>query len=76
MTSLGIFGTFCGIYLALYPLDFSPGKMNDSIEELLDGMKVAFLTSLLGLLAAITFRIAAKDKLHAVIPPEQKEVLS
>lgn len=76
MTSLGIFGTFCGIYLALYPLDFSPGKMNDSIEELLDGMKVAFLTSLLGLLAAITFRIVAKDKLHAVIPPEQKEVLS
>ena len=76
MTSLGIFGTFCGIYLALYPLDFSLGKMNDSIEELLDGMKVAFLTSLLGLLAAIIFRIVAKDKLHAVIPPEQKEVLS
>ena len=79
MTSLGILGTFCGIFLALYPLDFSPGKMNDSIEELLDGMKIAFVTSLLGLFFAITFRFLVSmvsGKLHTEIPPEQKEVLS
>ena len=75
MTSLGILGTFCGIFLALYPLDFSLGKMNDSIEQLLDGMKVAFVTSLLGLFSAIVFRVVISDKLHAAIPPEQKEVL-
>lgn len=75
MTSLGILGTFCGIFLALYPLDFSPGKMNDSIEELLDGMKIAFVTSLLGLSFAIAFRVFVSGKLHEAIPPEQKEVL-
>lgn len=53
MTSLGIFGTFWGVFIALYPLDFSPGKMNASIESLLGGMTTAFTTSLLGLAFAI-----------------------
>ena len=75
MTSLGILGTFCGIFLALHPLDFSPGSRNESIEKLLDGMTVAFVTSLLGLFSAIIFRIVVSDKLHTSIPPEQKEVL-
>lgn len=57
MTSLGIFGTFCGIFIALYPLDFSPGQMNDSIEALLNGMRTAFVTSLLGIGSSIIFRI-------------------
>lgn len=56
MTSMGIFGTFCGIFVALYPLDFSPGKVNDSIEALLGGMKTAFVTSLVGLFSAILYR--------------------
>ena len=34
MMSTGILGTFCGIFIALYPLDFTPGNMNDSIEAL------------------------------------------
>lgn len=59
MTSLGILGTFSGIFLALYPLDFSPGKINDSIESLLGGMQTAFVTSLLGLAFAIAFRLTA-----------------
>lgn len=75
MTSLGILGTFCGIFLALHPLDFSPGSRNESIEKLLDGMTIAFVTSLLGLFSAIVFRIVVSDKLHTSIPPEQKEVL-
>ena len=55
MTSLGILGTFCGIFIALYPLDFSPGRMNDSVEALLNGMRTAFVTSLLGIAASIIF---------------------
>ena len=57
MTSLGIFGTFWGIFIALYPLDFSAEKINASIEALLKGMTAAFVTSLLGILAAIVSRI-------------------
>ena len=58
MTSLGILGTFCGIYVALYPLDFTPGNMNNSVTQLLDGMRTAFFTSLLGISSSIAFRAA------------------
>ena len=85
MTSLGILGTFCGIFIALYPLDFSPGKMNDSIEALLNGMTTAFVTSLLGIAFGILFRVVENTPLSdsvsrlmdapKEIPPEQREIL-
>lgn len=56
MTSLGIFGTFCGVFIALYPLDFSPDKMSESIQSLLQGMTAAFVTSLIGLAGSIFSR--------------------
>ena len=56
MTSLGILGTFCGIFIALYEFDASPGEMNESIVAFLGGMRTAFVTSLLGLGFSITFR--------------------
>lgn len=56
MTSIGILGTFVGIYLAMLPLDFSPANMNDSVTALVNGMKTAFFTSLMGLASAIVFR--------------------
>ena len=80
MTSLGILGTFCGIFLALYPLDFSPGKMNDSVQALLEGMRTAFITSLFGLAAAIIFRLTASRLSRLItpnetIPIERRQVL-
>ena len=74
MTSLGILGTFCGIFIALYPLDFSPGKMNDSVEALLNGMRTAFVTSLLGIAASIIFRVVVERKPQE-ISREQREIL-
>jgi chromosome segregation ATPase len=55
MTSLGILGTFIGIFLGL--LDFDIRTINSSVPKLLEGLKVAFGTSILGLLGAVTFRI-------------------
>lgn len=85
MTSLGILGTFCGIFIALYPLDFSPGKMNDSIEALLNGMTTAFVTSLLGIAFGILFRVVENTPLSDSVSrlmdapkeilPEQREIL-
>ena len=80
MTSLGILGTFCGIFLALYPLEFSPGKMNESVQLLLEGMRVAFVTSLLGLLFAIVFRSFAGPLSRLItsketLPIERRQVL-
>lgn len=83
MTSLGILGTFCGIYLSLYPLDFSPGKMNDSVTQLLGGMRTAFFTSLAGIAASIIFKVTESkrspqsidDNIKKQMTPEQQLVI-
>ena len=46
-TTLGIFGTFLGIYAGLQNFDVK--DINNSIPTLLEGMKTAFLTSILGI---------------------------
>ena len=76
MTSLGIFGTFWGIFIALYPLDFSAEKINASIEALLKGMTAAFVTSLLGILAAIVSRIwwSLSLKKGPLVSPEHQDL--
>lgn len=53
MTSLGILGTFWGVVLGL--LDFDTVNIDRSIPKLLSGLKTAFVTSILGMLAAIAF---------------------
>lgn len=54
LTSLGIFGTFFGVVLGL--LDFDPKNIEGSIPLLLDGLKAAFITSLLGIFASLLFK--------------------
>ena len=84
MTSLGILGTFCGIFVALHPLDFSADAINDSVKKLLNGMTIAFVTSLYGIFAAVLFRIVSVPLsffLRRVtgakppVPEEQREIL-
>lgn len=55
MTSLGILGTFTGIFVGL--LDFNIANINQSVPNLLNGLKIAFGTSILGLFGAVVFRI-------------------
>lgn len=52
--SLGIFGTFLGIYLGLR--DFDASDIASSIPPLLEGLKTAFLTSLFGMFFSLTLR--------------------
>ena len=56
LTSLGILGTFLGIFLGL--MDFDIRTINRSVPELLEGLKVAFGTSILGLGSALLYRVA------------------
>ena len=51
MTAVGILGTFIGIVYAL--VDFNTHDMEKSIPRLLEGLKLAFVTSVTGLAAAI-----------------------
>lgn len=53
MTSLGMLGTFWGVVLGL--LSFDSINIDTSIPKLLSGLKTAFVTSIIGMLASITF---------------------
>ena len=56
LVMLGVFGTFFGILIGL--LDFDVNKdINDSVSELLDGLKVAFTTSVVGICFALVFQV-------------------
>lgn len=54
LISLGILGTFAGIFLGL--IDFNVKKIDDSVPKLLEGMKFAFITSIIGMSSGISFR--------------------
>lgn len=56
LTTLGILGTFTGIFLGL--LDFDIRTINKSVPALIEGLKVAFGTSILGLASALVFKVA------------------
>lgn len=56
LTTLGILGTFTGIFVGL--LDFDIQRITASVPKLLEGLKVAFGTSILGLASALVFKIA------------------
>ncbi len=54
LTSLGIFFTFLGVFLGLQ--EFNTSNIQASIPILLDGLRLAFLSSVFGLGTALTFR--------------------
>lgn len=55
MTSLGLFGTFLGIFIGL--TGFDTAHIDTSIGKLLDGLKTAFFTSIVGMAASIIFKV-------------------
>ena len=55
LTSLGIFFTFLGIFLALS--NFDTGNIQESIPLLLESLRLAFGSSVFGLFAALSLRI-------------------
>ncbi len=55
LTSLGIFGTFAGIVVGLMAFDVN--NIDGSIQGLLNGLKTAFFTSLLGIILSIFFKV-------------------
>lgn len=49
--SLGVLGTFLGIFIGLY--NFDTFNIVESVPELLSGLKLAFTTSILGMFFSI-----------------------
>ena len=56
LTALGILGTFLGIFVGLY--NFQVDRLDLAVPLLLEGMKVAFATSIAGLVASTILRIS------------------
>ena len=74
LSTLGVLGTFWGITTGLY--GFNPSDLNQSIPILLEGLKTAFYTSLLGMISSmITNFIINKiyDTYEAGLPTNQDE---
>ena len=55
LTTIGILGTFVGIYIGLH--NFNIINIDRSIPELLRGLKVAFTTSIAGIVSAIILKV-------------------
>lgn len=55
LTSIGIFGTFLGVALGLN--DFDTQSVENSVPQLLEGLKTAFWTSIVGLLGALSIKM-------------------
>ena len=68
-TTLGIFGTFVGIYYGLQKFDVA--NIDNSIPTLLEGMKGAFLTSIFGIGLSLLFRRIGQGVLRSVEIKEQ-----
>ncbi len=58
VVTVGIFGTFFGILLGLY--NFNVDDISGSIPPLLEGMKLAFVTSIAGMLSSLAITIVQK----------------
>ncbi len=71
MTSLGILGTFLGLILGINGMGFSSLYLAiESIETLLNGIELAFYTSISGVILAILFNLTY----HVVLERSNREL--
>ena len=56
LPAIGLVGTFIGIYLGL--VDFNPADIDGSLPSLLAGLKVAFTTSILGIIGSLVVKLS------------------
>ena len=54
VTVIGVLGTFFGIALGLYQFDTQ--NIEASVPKLLEGLKIAFITSILGIIGSIVLK--------------------
>jgi hypothetical protein len=63
---LGILGTFLGISYGLLFFNTDSTQLSKSISELLNGLKIAFLTSIAGIIGSLVFSHLVKWRLNTV----------
>ncbi len=66
LPSIGILGTFVGVFIAL--LNFDANNMEGSMTLIIGGLKVAFVTSIFGLLTGIIVKLVQSKKNDEDVP--------
>ena len=61
--TLGILGTFIGVFIGLYYFDAT--NINQSVPKLIEGLKTAFVTSIFGMTMGLIYRIF----FQSILPP-------
>lgn len=74
LSTLGVFGTFVGISVGLYLFD--PDSLEMSIKELLGGLKTAFITSIIGMVASIILNKKVSNVFDQLDMKESDTILS
>ena len=64
LTTMGILGTFVGVYIGLH--NFNIFDIDQSIPALLSGLKTAFTTSIVGIVAAIALKLVQSINIPSV----------
>ena len=76
-TTIGILGTFVGIYFGLRTFDVN--NINESIPALLEGLKTAFTTSIWGIILSLVFGKISQVVLRSAelkLPPKPTDELA
>lgn len=75
--TLGLFGTFTGIAYGLLNFDTTSDHIKDSIKLLLDGLKSAMFTSIVGILLSLIFSKIIKIFINTkyITEPESPELI-
>ena|GEM_PF-6563236 len=73
-TTIGILGTFLGIAAGLFYFDTN--ELQNSIAHLLDGLRIAFLSSIMGIVLALIFGRIVEYKVHKeeLVKKEEKVI--
>lgn len=77
--TVGILGTFWGIAIGL--VNFDVNHIDSAVPLLLDGLKIAFLTSIIGMVASVFLKIiqtipVSKHQTSAVTPEDIHNILA
>ena len=73
LPSLGILGTFIGVLIAVSKFD--PNAMTQSLNVIMQGLKIAFSTSIYGLAGSIVVRLNAKGSSDSNVEVGPDEIL-
>ncbi|XDZ71167.1 MotA/TolQ/ExbB proton channel family protein [Alphaproteobacteria bacterium LSUCC0744] len=73
LPSLGILGTFIGVLIAVSKFD--PNAMAQSLNVIMQGLKIAFSTSIYGLAGSIVVRLNAKGSSDSNVEVGPDEIL-